>query len=80
MRAPDFWAAAAQTSLLSSLLTPLLSPLGWAYGAGVRLRRAGGAAPAGFVGGVRCVVSGAETGFASVEMKRNGFSMSKSTL
>jgi len=40
VRAPDFWAAAAQASLLSSLLTPLLSPLGWAYGAGVRLRLA----------------------------------------
>lgn len=48
MRAPDFWAspvtggeaAAGPGGLLPSLLPPLLSPLGWAYGAGVRLRLA----------------------------------------
>ncbi len=36
MRAPDFWAGGER----SSLLAPLLAPLGWAYGAGVRVRLA----------------------------------------
>ncbi len=40
MRAPDFWSPGKRSSPLSFLLAPLLVPLGWAYGAGVRLRLA----------------------------------------
>ena len=40
MHAPDFWAGGKAQTGPAALFSLLLSPLGWAYGAGVRLRLA----------------------------------------